>query len=72
MALLTSPYMSVSDIVNEGGREYALGVRLRYSYVADDLSEGDNFYVVLFDCQNEDPLFLMPQRMWMWLRTIIR
>ena len=53
LAFITSPYMSVSDIVNEGGAEYALGVRLRYSYVANDFSEGDNFYIVLFDCQNE-------------------
>ena len=45
--------MSVSEVLNEGGEEYALGVRLRYSYVSDDFSEGDNFSLVLFDCEGQ-------------------
>ena len=53
LAILASPYMSVSEIINEGGGDYALGVRLRYSYVSNDLSEGDNLILVLFDCQDE-------------------
>ena len=52
LAIVTSPFMSVSEIINEGGADYALGLRLRYSYVSNDLSEGDNFALVLFDCQN--------------------
>ena len=52
-ASLLSPYVSVSEILNEGGGDYALGVRLRYSYVANDLSEGDRLLLVLFDCQGE-------------------
>ena len=47
-----SPYMRVSEIINEGGGAYALGVRLRYSYVADDFSEGDRLQVALFDCDS--------------------
>ena len=53
-ASLVSPYVSVSEILNEGGGDYALGVRLRYSYVANDLSEGDRLLLVLFDCQDEN------------------
>ena len=50
-ALLLSPFMSVGEIVNEGGGAYALGVRLRYSYVANDFSEGDRLQIALFDCE---------------------
>ena len=53
-ASLVSPYVSVSEILNEGGGDYALGLRLRYSYVANDLSEGDRLLLVLFDCQGEN------------------
>ena len=50
--LFTSPYMSVREIISEGGEDYALGVRFRYSYVSNDFSEGDRFGIALFDCEN--------------------
>ena len=45
--------MRVSEIISEGGADYALGLRFRYSYVSDDFSEGDNFSIMLFDCEGQ-------------------
>ena len=53
LIMFTSPYMRVSEIISEGGEDYELGVRFRYSYVSDDFSEGDNFSIVLFDCEGQ-------------------